>query len=71
MKKNNMPVLRPVGARRRVSRINWLAVLKGYSYSCALCCAVMGAMSTGAVSSALLMVSMIAFIIMGAITEPF
>ena len=70
MRQNNMPVLKPVGAGRRVSRINWLAVLKGYSYGCALCCAVIGAVSTGAVSSALLMVSMIAFVIMGALIQP-
>ena len=70
MNKNNMPVLKPVSTRRSVSRINWLAVLKGYSYGCALCCAAMGAMSTGAASSALLMVSMIAFVIMGALIRP-
>jgi uncharacterized membrane-anchored protein len=70
MKQNNMPVLKTVSTRRKVSRINWLAVLKGYCYGCALGCAVMGAMSTGAVSSALIMVSMIAFVIMGALIRP-
>lgn len=70
MKQNNMPVLKTVSTRRKISRINWLAVLKGYSYGCAFCCAAMGAVSTSSASSTLLMVSMVALVIMGALTRP-
>lgn len=41
MTQNNIPVLKPVGTRRKVSPVIWLAVLKGFWYGCALCCAVL------------------------------